>query len=161
MAIEERVVDRIEELLDEGSHLRQGNEFGQALSHRHAEACTGWIAAASNVIEIVVPDPDSGYRRSAEAIRDHEYGALIPRGVGEMVNLLSNLSKDTKAGLLSSVADSARAEVIDDFLEHANSYLTQGKHNEAGVIAGAVFEDTLRQICQRCRIEQQGKSSTA
>lgn len=32
MAIEESVVARIEELIGEGSRLRQGNEYGQALS---------------------------------------------------------------------------------------------------------------------------------
>lgn len=93
----------------------------------------------SNVIELVVSDPNSGYRRSADAIRDHEYGYVIPRGVGELVELLSNLLKDAKAGLVSSVADYARAEVFDDFLDHAKSYLKEGKRKEAGVIAGVVF----------------------
>lgn len=55
---------------------------------------------------------------------------------------------DADAGLIVSVANQASAEVFDDFLEHAVSYLSQTKKNEAGVIVGVVFEDTLRRICR-------------
>jgi len=39
-----------------------------------------------------------------------------------------------------------RAETFDDFLDHAVFYAKKGRKMEAGVIAGVVFEDTIRRI---------------
>jgi hypothetical protein len=64
------------------------------------------------------------------------------------------LLADADAGLLSSVADRARAETFDDFLDHADHYLGEARKNEAGVIAGVVFEDTLRRVCRRMNIAE-------
>jgi hypothetical protein len=63
---------------------------------------------------------------------------------------------DANAGLLASVANQARAETFDDFLDHADAYLKDKRKNEAGVIAGVVFEDTLRQICRNEGIAEIG-----
>nr|WP_300311579.1 hypothetical protein [Halomonas sp.] len=161
MAIEDTVVRRIEELLDESSQLRRGNEYGQASSIQHAEKCKGWIAAASNIVELLVPDANSGYRRVADRIREHDYGYVIPQGVGEMSEVLTNLLRDAQAGLVASVADNARAEIFDDFLDHAKLYLKQGRKNEAGVIAGVVFEDSLRRVCRKSGIDENGQKLDA
>src|SRR5205823_4733836 len=40
------------------------------------------------------------------------------------------------------------------FLIHGKAYLQDGKTREAGVIAGVVFEDALRQICRKHAIEE-------
>jgi hypothetical protein len=157
VSVEESVARRVEELLVEAQRLRRGNEYGQVLSEQHSEACRGWIAAAANVVELIAPSPTAAYHREAERIRGHNYGFAIPGGVGEMAELLTNLLKDARAGLVSSVADHARAEVFDDFLDHARSYLKSGRKNEAGVIAGVVFEDSLRRICRKHQIEERGK----
>lgn len=50
--------------------------------------------------------------------------------------------RSADAGLLASVTDRARAEVFDNFLDHAQAHFGDGHKNEAGVIAGVVFEDT-------------------
>jgi hypothetical protein len=93
-----------------------------------------------------------------ERIRNTNYGYTIPRGVGELTELLKNLIKDAKAGLVSSVADHARAEVFDNFLDHAKSYLRAGRKNEAGVIAGVVFEDSLRRVCRKHKVHEKDES---
>jgi hypothetical protein len=49
-----------------------------------------------------------------------------------------------------------RAEVFDDFLDHAKHYHREGKKNEAGTIAGVVFEDTIRRLCDKQSITQKG-----
>lgn len=161
MAVEETVVQRIEELLGAAGQLRRGNEYGQASSIQHAEQCKGWIAAASNIVELLVPDPNSGYRRVADRIREHDYGYVIPQGVGELSEVLANLLRDAQAGLVASVADVARAEVFDDFLDHAKLYLKEGRKNEAGVIAGVVFEDSLRRVCRKRGVEEKGQKLDA
>lgn len=157
MAVEEFVIQRVEELLGEAERLRQGNEYGQAHSEKHSEECQGWIAAASNIIEMIVVDTNASYRKVADRILNHNYGFGIPQGVGEMAEVLTNLLKDAKAGLIVSVTDRARAEVFDDFLDHAKAYLGEGRKNEAGVISGVVFEDTLRQICRKVHVDEKGR----
>jgi hypothetical protein len=63
---------------------------------------------------------------------------------------------DANAGLLASVANQARAETFDDFLDHTDAYLKDKRKNEAGVIAGVVLEGTLRQICRNEGIAEIG-----
>ncbi len=156
MPIEDAVVRRITELLAEAQSLRRGSPAGQVLSEEHAQDCRGWLAAATNIVQRVVPDPNSAYRRSIEKIADSERGFCVHESVGEVSTILANLLRDAKSGLVSSVADHARAEVFDDFLDHAKAYLHEGRKDEAGVIAGVVFEDSLRRVCRKQSIPEQG-----
>lgn len=156
MAIEEAVVGRINELLAEAQSLRQGTEHGQVRSEDQAQQCKGWMAAALNVVQLIITDPASGYRKMAEELAARKWGYVINQGVGELAQVLANLLKDAQAGLISSVADRARAEVFDNFLDHAKSYLAEGHSDRAGVIAGVVFEDALRRVCRKHSIEERG-----
>jgi len=156
VAIEDAVVGRINELIVEAQSLSQGTEHGQVRSEAQAQQCRGWIAAALNVVQRVIADRDSGYRKVAEELAARKWGFVINQGVGELAQVLSNLLKDAQAGLVSSVADRARAEVFDDFLDHARAYLTEGHPDRAGVISGVVFEDALRRVCRKHHIEERG-----
>ncbi len=60
--------------------------------------------------------------------------------------MLDGLLRDIDAGLLGDLANKVRAETFDDFLDHAEAYLRESRKMEAGVIAGVVFEDTVRRI---------------
>ena len=157
MAIEETVRDRILALMAEANGLSQANQHGQVQSKEQMHKCSGWIAAALNVVQLVVSNPSSGYRLKAEEIAARPVGFIINSHVGEFRYLLENLIKDVDTGLLSSVADRARAEVFDDFLDHAKAYVKAGKKNEAGVIAGVVFEDSLRKVCRKNGIPEAGR----
>jgi hypothetical protein len=48
-------------------------------------------------------------------------------------------------------------EAFDDFLDHATDYLKRKMKNEAGTIAGAVFEDTTRRIYRDTIGDDEGK----
>lgn len=157
MAVEEKIVGRVNQLIQEAQSLRQGTQHGQVRSQQQAEQCKGWLAAALNIVQIIVTDPNAGYRKTAEKIAATEWGYVINEGVGEMSHVLANLLADAQAGLLSSVADVARAEVFDDFLDHAKSYLEAGHIGRAGVVAGVVFEDSLRRVCRKNEIDETGE----
>jgi hypothetical protein len=43
-----------------------------------------------------------------------------------------------------------------DFLDHGAEYLKHGCKNEAAVIAGIVFEDTIRRICRVLGVAENG-----
>ena len=161
MPIEDAIVDRINELIADAQRLRRGNEHGQVLSDDHAQDCRGWLAAAMNIVQILVPNSNSAYRRISEKIADGDYGLVVHTAVGEVCAVLVNLLKDVQSGLVSSVADYARAEVFDDFLDHAKIYMRKGHKNEAGVISGVVFEDSLRRVCRKLNIPEQGQNLDA
>lgn len=157
MSIEDSIVARINELIAQATPLRQVSEHGQYLSEAQAQECRGWLAATVNIVQIIVPDPNSAYRQTVENVANRDHGFGIPTAVGEVRAILINLLADAQAGLITSVADNVRAEVFDDFLDHAKAYQNKGRKKEAGVIAGVVFEDSIRRVCRKHDIEERGK----
>jgi hypothetical protein len=153
MTIEAAIEKRLSTLAAEAQQLRIGNQHGGVRSDDHQAQCSGWMAAALNVAQLACPNPKSAYWLKAQAISEKEYGYTLHRGVAEMAELLKNLQKDIEAGLLTSIADRARAETFDNFLDHGRAYLKEGRAMEAGVIGGVVFEDTLRRVCRKHDIE--------
>jgi hypothetical protein len=71
-----------------------------------------------------------------------------------MAAMLTRLLEEIEGGLLTSVENHAIAVTFDDFLDHGAEYLKHGKKDEAAVIAGIVFEDTLRRICRNLEIDE-------
>ena len=162
MAVEDAVKKRIEQLLEESNRLVVGDDSeGCAVDERQCHECSAWLASAQNAVHMVCDSLQTPYRIRADRIVNKEYGWVINNAVGEFAALLRNLLADAEAGLLSSVADRARAETFDDFLDHADAYFSDGRKNEAGVIAGVVFEDTLRRVCRKEEIAEKGQKLDA
>jgi hypothetical protein len=155
MSVEDKIIIRIHDLIGTGNHLRSGNSIGQQLNNQHGEQCSAWMASAENIVQIVCPNPDNAYRKRVNEIT-RPSGLMIPSRVGEFTDLLNYLLVDIEQGLLSSVVNQVRAEAFDDFLDHAEFYYKDNRKNEAGVIAGVVFEDTIRKLCDKNTISQKG-----
>ena len=156
MTLEDTVKKRIEELLSETAWLTQSDDEGVAISDQQRHECSAWLLSAQHIVYLICAEIKTPYLARANNIAEKDHGWLINLGVGEMAALLRMLLADANAGLLSSIADRARAETFDDFLDHADKYLTDQRKNESGVIAGVVFEDTLRRICRRLNIIEKG-----
>jgi hypothetical protein len=156
MPIEDAITQRFARLAEEAEHLRFGNSIGQVLSEPHRQECVGWISAALNTVQLACPDPANAYRKMAEKIASDPRGLMIPTRVGELAQIIKNLSADLQAGLLATVSR-ARAETFDDFLEHARAYVDEGRPQPAGVIAGVVFEDTIRTVGRKQKIAEKGR----
>lgn len=157
MAVEESVKNRIIDLINQAKPLSMCDDSGQAYSMDQVHDCAGWVVAALNVVQLIIPDPNSAYRKRAEEIASRQFNYDIAFYVGEFSSLLKKLLEDIQLGLLASVENRAKAEAFDDFLDHAKEYLKDGKKQESGVIAGVVFEDSLRRICRKHGIEDQGE----
>jgi len=93
---------------------------------------------------------------AAERVAAQDHGWNIPEAVGKVAEILRQLLSDMDAGLLGSVADRARAETFDNFLDHGQAYLKEGRVREAGVVVGVVFEDAVRRICGKHSITEAG-----
>ena len=156
MKLEERIENKFKELIAEGNRLKIGNEYGQVRNDEHAHNCKGWLVSAQNLVHLVVSNPKNPYQASIDSICLQDRGYCIHESVGEVNEILKSLLKDIKNGLISSVQNQTKALVFDDFLDHAKEYIKQKKKNEAGVIAGVVFEDIIRTICRNNGIEESG-----
>ncbi len=156
MELEERIENKFNELIAQGNQLKFGNEHGQVRSDDHAYSCKGWLASAQNLVHLVVSSPKNPYQTSVDKICSKERGYCIQESVGEVNVILQSLLNDINNGLLASVENRTKALVFDDFLDHAKAYAKQEMKNEAGVIAGVVFEDALRNICRNNEIAESG-----
>lgn len=155
--IEQKLRERLAELTTRGRTLCRGDENGQCTSESQAADCSAWLTMAQNAVHLILQNPQSPYRTKADKIANSRHGYLINNAVGEFSSVLQALIRDVDDGLLASVADQARAETFDDFLDHAQAYYDDKRKNEAGVIAGVVFEDTLRQACRKQGIPERGE----
>jgi hypothetical protein len=141
--IQDNIRRKIEELVTRATSIvAQNPSSGIARDTKHLAQCQGWIAEALNVVQVAIPSPNNAYRVQIEK---NQGGGDLQR-VATMAQILRALLPDIDAGLLGDLANKVRAETFDDFLDHAESYLQESRQMEAGVIAGVVFEDTVRRI---------------
>ena len=157
MEIEDKVRKKFEELLNEGVQLKHRKGRSQVRSEVHRQYCIGWLASAQNIVHLVVTNPVNPYRATVDKVCSTDLGYDVPNSVGEVSVILRSLLQDIDSGLLASIEDQTRASVFDDFLDHAKEYAKDKRKKEAGVIAGVVFEDTLRGICRNTGIEEKDK----
>jgi hypothetical protein len=115
-----------------------------------------WLTAAQHAVGLVCPSANNPYHVRAREI----VGTMGPRqdvlNVSQMLALMSRLLEEIDAGLLTTVENRAIAVTFDDFLDHGTEYLKRGRKDEAGVIAGIVFEDAIRRICRTLDIGENG-----
>lgn len=157
MEINERVRNKFDALIKAGDQLRHGNEHGQVRGTEHLQNCVAWLASAQNIVHLIVTNPGNPYRLSTDKICSSDRGYCTHDSVGEVTVVLKSLLQDIDLGLLASIEDQTRAAVFDDFLDHAKNYARGNRKNEAGAIAGVVFEDTLRSICRNADIIEKGR----
>jgi hypothetical protein len=103
-------------------------------------------------VELVCPSANNAYyatsRRIAAAGEDPGISVL------EMGSMMERLLKEIEGGLLTTIENHAIAVTFDDFLDHGAAYLRDGQKDEAAVISGVVFEDTIRRICRVLEIPE-------
>lgn len=143
MTIEDRVLKRLQNLIDEGQLLGRG---GQTQANR--AACGAWFAAAEHIVSLICPNALHPYRAglSRAILRGAGLGDAIAAAVDEGQHVLANLLSDVKDGLISSVVQNAKFEIFDDLLDQAEEYLKRSHLPGAAVLASAAFEDVVRQL---------------
>lgn len=156
MPIERDVAARLKQLLDDSNRLSQGNQNNQCTDPIQMQECSAWLTSAQNLVHLIFTDANAPYRSKADLIASRSFGYMIHDHVGELAAVLIALQNDADLGLLASVADRTRAETFDNFLDHSDAYLRKNRKNESGVIAGVVFEDSLRRICRKNQIVEKG-----
>jgi hypothetical protein len=156
MARSDTIRYRLEALIEEGSRLRHGDDRDVCTDSDHFQNCKGWVTGVRSFLRVLFPSGDSIYTQEVDELTKQDWGWTVNQLVGEICAILKHLSADFSAGLLSSIEDQTRILIFDNFLDHARHYLDDNKKNEAGVIAGVVFEDTIRRIADKSSITQAG-----
>jgi hypothetical protein len=136
------VKKRIQQLIAGGEQFNNG------------PAAAGWLIAAYHAVTSVCA-PGTAYASEAKRIMDSQKGTVSWRAENMHATLI-RLLEDIELGLLASIENSAIAVTFDKFLDHGMEYLNQGRKNEAAVIAGIVFEDTVRRLCRTRTINENG-----
>jgi hypothetical protein len=136
MPSSEAVKERINQLLNDDVYVPSDTSLQKA-----------WLVAAQNLVQLVCPSGSNPYHARAQYVVKHSQNELA-EAVFDMSALLAKLLEEIEGGLLTTIENHAIAVTFDDFLDHGEEYLKHGRKNEAGVIAGIVFEDTVRRICR-------------
>ncbi len=153
--IEEAVRRKIEALVRRAMQLTPLG--GTLRDNQHAALCRSWITESLNIIELAVPIENNSYRRQIKKLGEGS-GLLLLDRVASIGAVLEALLIDIDSGLIADFGNKIRAETFDDFLDHAETYLDEGQTQVAGVLAGVVFEDTIRRICRDKGITEKGDS---
>jgi|SRR5450759_940234 hypothetical protein len=141
MTIEEVVAMRLNDLIKDAESLRRGDEIGQANNDEQIQRCSGWLGSALNIVQILCLNESNAFRTRAEKIAACNSGWAINNDVGEFSALLINLERDINAGLLTSIADRARAETFDEFLEHGR-HISRNRRNRKRELSVELFLKT-------------------
>ena len=158
MSVEEKIQNRITGLVNETAAVaRDPADENLGIDQAQISECIGWLAAAQSIVELACP-PLHAYRMQFARIMAKSMGAVAHWRVQEVAALLTRLAIDINEGLIASVVDQAAAETFDKFLDHADAYLGENRKDPAGVVAGVVFEDTIRRIYRKNSASDAGKN---
>jgi hypothetical protein len=159
MPVEETIRSRINTLIEEARQLSVGTpKYNQCRSETHRQDCEGWLTTALNLLSLVCPDPNSSYRARYQEFINRGGGSVANRHVGEVGAVLGRPLKDLDDGFLTSIADRARGEVLDDLLDQGELYLKKERKDGSGIIVGVVFEDSIRRVCRKRGIVERDKN---
>jgi hypothetical protein len=139
--IEKKLRDKIAQLIDRAPTYTDAQIMER--TERWKADGAAWIVEADNVVQLAVPDFMNAYRR--RMVTATLSGPMLDR-VQTIASLLRSLLTDIVEGLIGTLKTKVQAETFEDFLDHAVAYRKRGEKDQAGVIAGVVFEDTMRKI---------------
>ena len=147
----------LEELLNAGGQLKAGKGRGQVQSEAHDSTVLVGLRLAQNIVHLVKTNPGNPYRATVDKVCSTDRGYGVQESVGEASVILRSLLQDIGSGLLGSPLRIERGLLFRRFLRPRKRIRKRQTPKEAGVIAGVVFEDTVRRICRNEGIEKKGK----
>jgi len=154
MGFDQQISKRLAELVTEGEKIlatrQEANSFGRDVTvimpdFVDSARAEEWATCCLSFLGRVMGKESEHYRRFAEntpRISTHSYTVRA-------CAVLRAARSDYDGGYLFDTRKRIQAEVFDEFLEQAEYLLKDGYFAVAAVIAGAVLEDSLRQLCVR------------
>lgn len=146
MKLEEKILDRMIELVARGEQIRRTT--GPSKSGRDyvdSEMVTGWTTSCLHLLATVFGTGNPHYSTFLSLHGNAYSTGVFVRCLG----ILKNAKEDFERGLVFDLKELVTADVFDDFLEQAEHLIEGGYKGPAGVVAGCVLEDTLRKLCNK------------
>lgn len=133
--------------------LRGGHGSRHKLADRYELApqpFTTWRTCCASLLDQILP-ANSVHRSDVERFRNIR---ICPQHFNWGIGILKALKGDYENGFLADLADQIGAECAADYMGQAERLLSEGQsgkldHVPAAVLAGAVLEKTLRDLCKR------------
>jgi len=158
MNVEQKIVDRFQQLIDAEAELMktQKKGGGQDLynppyNYVSYEMANQWGINCLHLLRRVFGEDSDHYKRFNEKFPDFPKSRNY-HTIKQVLGILKAAKDDFENGYLFETLTLIQAEVFDDLLEQAEHLLNNGYYQPAAVIAGAVLEDGLRKLCQRRNI---------
>jgi hypothetical protein len=159
MPIEQKIRAHLQQLISEAAHLAQGrDDSGQVFDQNHRSKCVGWLASATHIVSLICKNPMEPYRlqMTYQSNSVASSGYMVNASVGQAAEILKRLSYDVENGMIASLVTTVSAETLDDLLDQAKAYHRRNHKEGAGILATAVFEDTVRRLARISEIDEAG-----
>ena len=165
MKIDEKVITRLEQLIQGGNNLlktrKQGYNsaggFNIPYDYVDEELSNQWGISCLNILSKVFVETSDYYKRFSDLFRELSEGNSS--ATLKCLGVIKAAKDDYENGFLFDTRTLIEAEVFDEFLEQAEELFKKGYYQASAVIAGCVLEDGLRKLCDRNSIALPAKAT--
>lgn len=161
--LEKIYTEELARLIAEGDNYILSDRVFQGAAYTSPEKATdayGWLTASADLLSKLVSDDGNVFVvQFNHLVRNSNYtNQNAHHDCRAALSIMKRLMTAFENGTMGNLKFKFQAETFDDFLSHAEEYLKINKKMESGVIAGIVFEDTIRKIAKKLDIENDGKA---
>lgn len=160
MKIEQKIIDRFQQLIDVEPELMKTRKSGGGTSIVNPyydfvspEMANQWGLNCLHLLKKVYGVESDYYTKFNEKFSEIKNPSIVKKLLG----ILKAGKEDFELGLLFDTRIAVEAEVFDDFLEQAEHLQKNKFFAPAAVVAGSVLEDGLRKLCLRNGISLSAK----
>lgn len=155
--VEEAIIERVDELLSMGGRLSQ-ESLGEVSGELAREVYAGSLGLISKLYGTDSPQAET-VRESNSRVMGYNWAPTLKNNalVLELRGILANLKAEIKNGLLISIQEIAKGEILADFIILAKDAIDNGIKDVAAVLSCAALEDALKRYAESLRINVEDK----
>ncbi|MEI6083617.1 MAG: hypothetical protein WCS70_04875 [Verrucomicrobiota bacterium] len=132
----------------------KGFEDGFMVHGKNTADCEYWFSQVVTLIQSITSIDQYFYEEALLISRGSKrVGGISCNNVRMMRGFLRQLRDAIRKDHLVKLEDQISAADFADFLAHAKFYADNGKKMESSVIASAIFEDAIKRIARKNKIE--------
>jgi hypothetical protein len=154
----DNILVRLEKIIKEGEWLRNSQTYWDfhQLNEQSLSLCIWWLGSVNNFLRQYLKESNWYFNASFSIINETHSRLSAHKNVWKIVEILKQLDFDIRNWFLKWFESQISAEIFDTFLDHWEWYLKNKMKNEAWVIIGVTFEDTVRKLARLNAIEENG-----
>ena len=166
--MDSKILKRLEQLLNDGVELHSLTHIVPASNNNIEHESLGkdgdaqyveWKIKIKHLLKLICGNNSIHFEAflNAERYQFYDTNAVV---LNRLLPVIKATYDDFKNGFLITFKQIVQAEVFDSELEQAKSLLESGYKNAAAVIAGAVLETAIKELCQNNGIDLEKKKLT-